>query len=142
MKNSNFFCKIISELRAFVPGLFPGYCAQKIFSGIYRTLTGHQIKNILSYVLFIFDALQLSFYVYWAKMILNGCLPFTLFLRPVLARRAIISRPDWPKGPVQQDKTGPKSHYFNTKLARRASKSGPNWPEGPVHKGKTGPKGQ
>ena len=82
MKNSNFFCKIISELRAFVPGLFPGYCAQKIFSGIYRTLTGHQIKNILSYVLFIFDALQLSFYVYWAKMILNGCLPFTLFLRP------------------------------------------------------------
>ena len=45
-----------------------------MFSGIYRSLTGHQIENMFCYVLFIFYALHLYLYVCWAKMILNGCL--------------------------------------------------------------------
>jgi len=61
----------------------------KKLSGIYRTFTAHLIKNMFCSVLFIFYALQLYFYLYWAKTILNGCLLVTLFLRPVPYRVSV-----------------------------------------------------
>jgi len=71
MKNSDFFYQNHQWIAGFRLWLVSRLLRTKIFPGIYRTLTGHQIKNIFCSVLFIFYALQLSFYVYWAKMILN-----------------------------------------------------------------------
>jgi len=57
--------------------------------------------------------------------------------RVIWGSLVVTIEPNWPEGPVSEDRTGPKGQYIRTKLARRASKSGQNWPEGSVQQDQT-----